>query len=160
HERRVGLRGGTGPGGHWQAGRPDRVDDLPRGNAEPELPRTAALGGPPGRDGALPLPLRRALPERRRGGHPGRLRGGVERRGGLRGRARQSRSPAAERVEELGSAVAAGVNARSRETLAVHGGRVRSGFDETSEALFLTSGFVYRSAEEAESAFAGDLDKF
>ncbi len=52
------------------------------------------------------------------------------------------------------------MNARSRETLAVHGGRVRSGFDETSEALFLTSGFVYRSAEEAESAFAGDLDKF
>jgi O-succinylhomoserine sulfhydrylase len=32
---------------------------------------------------------------------------------------------------------------------------MRSGFDETSEAMFLTSGFVYDSAEQAEATFAG-----
>ena len=46
------------------------------------------------------------------------------------------------------------------ETLAVRGGMRRTEFDETSEALFLTSGYVYSSAEEAESAFAGDIDRF
>ncbi len=48
----------------------------------------------------------------------------------------------------------------SAQTLAVRGGQTRSAFDETSEALFLTSGFVYGSAEEAEAAFAGDVGKF
>jgi len=42
----------------------------------------------------------------------------------------------------------------------VHGGTERSGFQETSEALFLTSGFVYRTAEEAESAFANDGSRY
>jgi len=32
---------------------------------------------------------------------------------------------------------------------------MRSGFDETSEALFLTSGFVYDDAEQAEATFLG-----
>ncbi len=40
-------------------------------------------------------------------------------------------------------------------TLAVHGGTMRSQFGETAEALFLTSGFVYDSAEQAEGTFAG-----
>ncbi len=40
-------------------------------------------------------------------------------------------------------------------TQLVHGGTVRSPFGETSEALFLTSGFVYDSAEQAEATFAG-----
>ena len=40
-------------------------------------------------------------------------------------------------------------------TLLVHGGTERSGFGETAEALFLTSGFVYDSAEQAEATFAG-----
>jgi len=38
-------------------------------------------------------------------------------------------------------------------TQAVRGGLRRSDMDETAEALFLTSGFVYGSAEEAEAAF-------
>ena len=38
----------------------------------------------------------------------------------------------------------------------VHGGVRRSSFDETSEAMFLTSGFVYGAAEEAEEAFRTD----
>jgi O-succinylhomoserine sulfhydrylase len=41
------------------------------------------------------------------------------------------------------------------ETLLVHGGTMRSAFAETSEALFLTQGFVYASAEEAEGRFSG-----
>ncbi len=40
-------------------------------------------------------------------------------------------------------------------TLLVHGGTERSAFGETAEALFLTSGFVYDSAEQAEATFAG-----
>jgi O-succinylhomoserine sulfhydrylase len=42
------------------------------------------------------------------------------------------------------------------QTRAVRGGQVRSNFDETSEALFLTSGYAYRSAEEAEATFKGE----
>jgi len=46
------------------------------------------------------------------------------------------------------------------ETLAVRGGLSRTGFGETSEAMFLTSGFVYESAEQAEAAFQGEVEKF
>jgi O-succinylhomoserine sulfhydrylase len=42
------------------------------------------------------------------------------------------------------------------QTRAVRGGQVRSNFDETSEALFLTSGYAYNSAEEAEATFKGE----
>ncbi|MET8650074.1 MULTISPECIES: O-succinylhomoserine sulfhydrylase [Nocardia] len=45
-------------------------------------------------------------------------------------------------------------------TLGVRGGLRRSGFEETSEALYLTSGFVYESAEAAEAAFTGDVEHF
>lgn len=40
-----------------------------------------------------------------------------------------------------------------RQTRAVHGGTARSRFDETCEAIFFTSGFVYGTAEDAEAAF-------
>lgn len=46
------------------------------------------------------------------------------------------------------------------ETLLVHGGTTRSGFGETSEALFLNSGFVYDSAEAAEARFKGEAAGF
>ncbi|TCN46236.1 O-succinylhomoserine sulfhydrylase [Rhodococcus sp. SMB37] len=45
-------------------------------------------------------------------------------------------------------------------TLGVRGGVMRSGFEETSEALYLNSGFVYESAEAAEQAFTGEVDHF
>ncbi|WP_227997405.1 O-succinylhomoserine sulfhydrylase [Nocardia australiensis] len=45
-------------------------------------------------------------------------------------------------------------------TLGVRGGVRRSGFEETSEALYLTSGFVYESAEAAEAAFTGEVEHF
>ena len=36
----------------------------------------------------------------------------------------------------------------------------RSSYQETSEALFLTSGFVYDTAEEAEAAFKGNHKRY
>ena len=47
-----------------------------------------------------------------------------------------------------------------KETLAVRGGLERSSYQETSEALYLNSGYVYDSAEEAAAAFDGDLDRY
>ncbi|MBO6553775.1 MAG: O-succinylhomoserine sulfhydrylase [Roseitalea sp.] len=41
-------------------------------------------------------------------------------------------------------------------TRMVHAGTTRSAFGETSEAMFLTQGFVYDSAEAAEARFKGD----
>ena len=41
-------------------------------------------------------------------------------------------------------------------TEAVHGGTMRSQFAETSEAMFLTQGFVYENAEAAEARFKGE----
>ena len=46
------------------------------------------------------------------------------------------------------------------DTLAVRGGLKRSAFDETAEALYLTSGYVYSSASEAADAFSGEIDRF
>ncbi|MEA2859166.1 MAG: O-succinylhomoserine sulfhydrylase [Methylobacteriaceae bacterium] len=40
-------------------------------------------------------------------------------------------------------------------TALVHGGTLRSSFDETSETLFLTQGFIYASMEAAEARFKG-----
>jgi len=48
----------------------------------------------------------------------------------------------------------------SPQTLAVRGGQARTTFDETAEGLYLTSGFVYGSAEEAEAAFTDEVEKF
>ena len=46
------------------------------------------------------------------------------------------------------------------QTLSVRGGLTRTGFGETSEALFLNSGFTYATAEQAESSFAEEIDHF
>ena len=42
---------------------------------------------------------------------------------------------------------------RKKNTRLVHEGINRTVFSETSEPIFLTSGFVYESAKEAEYAF-------
>jgi O-succinylhomoserine sulfhydrylase len=44
-----------------------------------------------------------------------------------------------------------------KRTLAVRGGVMRSPFQETSEALFMTSGYAYETAEEAEARFKGEI---
>jgi O-succinylhomoserine sulfhydrylase len=46
------------------------------------------------------------------------------------------------------------------DTILVRGGLLRSDLDETAEALFLTSGYVYGSAEEAEAAFEGESERY
>jgi O-succinylhomoserine sulfhydrylase len=46
------------------------------------------------------------------------------------------------------------------ETRLVHSGTLRSQFGETSEALFLTQGFVYDSAEQCEARFKGEEPGF
>jgi len=51
----------------------------------------------------------------------------------------------------------ASATARYRpETRLVHSGTLRSQYGETSEALFLTQGFVYDSAEQCEARFKGE----
>ncbi len=46
------------------------------------------------------------------------------------------------------------------ETVLIHGGLMRSQFGETSEALFLTQGHVYDSAEQCENRFLGKDEGF
>ena len=46
------------------------------------------------------------------------------------------------------------------QTHAVRAGLARSGFGETSEALYLNSGFTYSSAEEASDSFSEETDHF
>lgn len=46
------------------------------------------------------------------------------------------------------------------QTSAVRAGLARSGFGETSEALYLNSGFTYSSAQEAFDAFADETDHY
>ena len=45
-------------------------------------------------------------------------------------------------------------------TLAVRGGQTRTGFQETAEALFLTSGYAYETADEAEARFKGQSEGY
>ena len=62
-----------------------------------------------------------------------------------------------DRSVRIGAALPDGVG---EATIAVRGGLLRSGFDETSEAMYLTSGYVYGTAAEAEKAFAGEIDRY
>jgi len=45
-------------------------------------------------------------------------------------------------------------------TLAVRGGQIRTAFQETAEALFLTSGYAYDCPEEPEARFKGEADGY
>jgi O-succinylhomoserine sulfhydrylase len=45
-------------------------------------------------------------------------------------------------------------------TQLVHGGSMRSSFEETSEALFLTQGYLYDTMEQAEARFKGETPGF
>jgi O-succinylhomoserine sulfhydrylase len=44
-----------------------------------------------------------------------------------------------------------------KRTIGVRGATMRSPFQETSEALFLTSGYAYENSEEAEGRFKGEI---
>ena len=47
-----------------------------------------------------------------------------------------------------------------RDTALIRSGINRTGYQETSEALFMTSGYVYETAEQAAAAFRGDTGNF
>ena len=49
---------------------------------------------------------------------------------------------------------------RQTQTRMVHEGAIRSPFGETAEALYLTSGYVYDSAEQAEARFNEEEDGY
>ena len=49
---------------------------------------------------------------------------------------------------------------RRPATRLVRGGLERSGFAETCEAIFMTSGYVYETAEQAERAFKGEEQRY
>ncbi len=49
---------------------------------------------------------------------------------------------------------------RRLATSLIHAGGIRTGLGETSEALFLTSGFAYDSAEQAEATFNGEVEHY
>ena len=46
------------------------------------------------------------------------------------------------------------------QTKLIHSGSQRSQNNETSEAIYLTSGYIYNSAEEAEARFKGEIDGY
>ena len=46
---------------------------------------------------------------------------------------------------------------RAAETHLIHGGTTRSQYGETSEAIFLTSGYVYPNSAHAEALFKGEI---
>jgi O-succinylhomoserine sulfhydrylase len=46
------------------------------------------------------------------------------------------------------------------QTQAVRGGQIRTPFQETAEALFLTSGYAYEVPEEAEARFKGEAEGY
>src|SRR5699024_9672368 len=46
------------------------------------------------------------------------------------------------------------------DTLGVRAGQMRTPFEETAEPVFLNSGYVYSSAEAAESSFNGEVERF
>ncbi len=51
---------------------------------------------------------------------------------------------------------AASADSRRPETRLIHSGVLRSHFNETAEALFLTQGFLYDTAEQCEARFKGE----
>jgi O-succinylhomoserine sulfhydrylase len=54
----------------------------------------------------------------------------------------------------FGGPIMTDATATDPRTIAVRGGLARSHFSETAEAIYMTSGFVYDTAAEAEGAFA------
>ncbi|MBC6405404.1 MAG: O-succinylhomoserine sulfhydrylase [Rhodospirillales bacterium] len=63
-------------------------------------------------------------------------------------------------TDHVESGAVLGQGALGRATQLVRGGLTRSPFAETSETLYLNSGFVFGSAVEAEAAFKGESDRY
>ena len=48
----------------------------------------------------------------------------------------------------------------SPRTQSIHAGQLPSQYMENAEAIYMTSGFTYASAEEAEAAFKGEVERY
>ena len=48
----------------------------------------------------------------------------------------------------------------SPRTAAIHAGQLQSAYMENAEAIYMSSGFTYDTAEEAERSFNGELDRY
>ncbi len=66
----------------------------------------------------------------------------------------------AERTRIMAENCLRGAKTRKLATRLARGGLTRTQFAETSEALFMTSGYVYGSAAEAEGAFGGKSPRY
>src|SRR4029453_18698019 len=148
------LAGVPGDAGQSQFCRRDREDRPAQGHRVP-----------------VHLPLGRAFRGRRLGPHPGRLRQLLECRARFRGRPRHLRPPRdRRRLEGRWPAVGAKLMKKDAKTTQptrwgdatklVRGGLDRSPHGETSEDLFINSGFVYDEPETAERRFAGEDDGY
>lgn len=62
--------------------------------------------------------------------------------------------------DDVHDPTAAGPGSWGPDTRSVRAGLARSDFSETAEALYLTSGFVYDTAQDAADAFAGESDRY
>jgi O-succinylhomoserine sulfhydrylase len=51
-------------------------------------------------------------------------------------------------------------NNTSPRTAAIHAGQLQSAYMENAEAIYMSSGFTYDTAEEAERSFNGELDRY
>ena len=60
----------------------------------------------------------------------------------------------------MSNSLTPGTGSYRTATRLIHAGTERSMFGETSEAMFLTSGFIYDSAEQAEATFKGDVEHY
>lgn len=77
---------------------------------------------------------------------------------GIKGRKGAGAKPTGK--TSTGGKTAKGAKNWGAQTRMVHGGVLRSEFKETAEAIYLTSGYVYDDAEEAEAAFANTRPRF
>ena len=160
HRRRMAVRRGAR---HLGAGsrRGVRASGIERGRtAQREVRRRPDRGRrqPGDRPGGLPVSVRQPLDRRRESRHRSRYRAVLQRAGRLRGPPRRGRAIA---VAPVGAPSACPGGSRDRQsgtvgahpaplpdgvsqaTIGVRGGLLRSGFEETAEALYLTSGYVY-----------------
>src|ERR1700683_2759803 len=138
-----------------------------------------ARSGPRRSPGGVPVSLGEPLDRGGRGRHRGRHCPLLQRARRFRRSTRRQQSSRRKRLAGNRFAVEADMNAgdepkkvpsvrtpeqspagRSQATIGVRGVIIRSQFEETSEAMYLASGYVYGSSAEAEQAFTGEVDRY
>src|ERR1700744_2786573 len=152
-----------------------------RRQAQREL-RGRPVGARPGRrrpPGGVPVSLGKPLDRGGGGRHRGRHRPLLQRARRFRRSTRRRQSSRRKRLAGNRFAVEADMTADnerkqvssvrtpeqlpdgvSQATIGVRGGVMRSQFEETSEAMYLASGYVYGSGAEAEQAFTCEVDRY